>query len=122
MSPHPPSTTGEASEPPAWAGNPYSALALYPPVEPRVEQGTPARAALLPWWLNPLAVLALAFIAFYRHVIPNAWKRQCIYTPTCSMYGWRSIQKYGLVRGSARTWMRIRRCNAVLFQGGHDEP
>jgi uncharacterized protein len=122
MSPPPPPSTGGTSEPPAWSGNPYSALALHPPEEPQLERGPPARPALLPWWLSPLAVLAVAFILFYRNVIPHGWKRRCIYTPTCSMYGLTSIKKYGFTRGALRTWNRIHRCNAVLFQGGHDEP
>lgn len=104
------------------AENPYSALSLYPPGERQAGAAMPAPAARLPWWLNPLAWLAVGLILLYRNVLPDGWKRHCIYTPTCSLYGLRSIQKYGLVRGVARTWARIRRCNGVLYLGGVDAP
>jgi putative membrane protein insertion efficiency factor len=104
------------------AGNPYSALALYPVPAPHAGETLTEAGSRMPWWLNPLAWLAVGLILAYRHMLPGAWKRHCIYSPTCSLYGLRSIQKYGLLRGVARTWARIRRCNGVLFLGGCDEP
>ncbi|MFP2897242.1 membrane protein insertion efficiency factor YidD [Corallococcus sp. 4LFB] len=110
------------AEPPPWEGNPYSALALFPE-EARELQAAPApHPARLPWWLNPLCLVAVGLVLLYRHAVPHRWKRQCIYTPTCSMYGLQSLQKYGLWRGGLRTWARIQRCNDVLFLGGTDLP
>jgi putative membrane protein insertion efficiency factor len=105
-----------------WADNPFSALAIYPLALHRTTAAAPAARARLPWWLNPPACAALALILMYRVLIPAAWKRRCIYTPTCSCYGLRSIQKYGLLRGSLRTWHRVGRCNGTRFLGGSDEP
>ncbi|GHG68395.1 membrane protein insertion efficiency factor YidD [Comamonas sp. JC664] len=107
---------------PPWEGNAYSALALHPPQERQPGDAQSAEASRFPWWLNPLAWLAVALILIYRSAVPTAWKRQCIYTPTCSLYGLRSIQKHGLFRGAIRTLSRIRRCNGVLYLGGPDAP
>lgn len=105
-----------------WEGNEYSALARFPPPERRTQPPAPSPGTRLPWWLNPLAWLAVGLILLYRHLLPDAWKRHCIYTPTCSRYGLLSIQKHGLTRGVMHTWARIRRCNGVLYLGGEDAP
>ncbi|WP_082207036.1 membrane protein insertion efficiency factor YidD [Corallococcus macrosporus] len=107
---------------PPWEGNAYSALALHPPRARQSGEALAVEASRFPWWLNPLAWLAVGLILVYRRAVPAAWKRQCIYTPTCSRYGLRAIQKYGLFRGALRTWGRIRRCNGVLYLGGQDAP
>jgi putative membrane protein insertion efficiency factor len=117
-----PSLPGHGAHGGTGAANPYSALALYPVLERHAGEPQPEAGSKWPWWLNPLAWFAVGFILAYRHLLPGAWKRHCIYSPTCSLYGLRSIQKYGLLRGVARTWARIRRCNGVLFLGGPDEP
>jgi len=106
---------------------PYSALAtatLAPRaapavISPRRWWTTPAWA---PWFLNPVALLLLLLIYAYRLLIPDGWKRQCIFTPTCSAYGLGAIKKNGPVAGSLRTWARIRRCNSLLSPGGEDPP
>ncbi|MCK8501491.1 membrane protein insertion efficiency factor YidD [Myxococcus fulvus] len=105
-----------------WEGNEYSALARFPPPVRSSPDSASPPASRWHWWLNPLAWLVVGLILLYRHLLPNAWKRHCIYTPTCSLYGLRSIQRYGVARGSARTWARIRRCNGALYLGGVDEP
>ncbi|MBZ4335859.1 membrane protein insertion efficiency factor YidD [Corallococcus interemptor] len=108
--------------PPPWEGNPYSALALFPEASRELQAAPAPRPTRLPWWLDPLCLVAVALILLYRHAVPHRWKRQCIYTPTCSLYGLQSLQKYGLWRGGLHTWARIRRCNDVLFLGGTDLP
>ncbi|NBD14461.1 MULTISPECIES: membrane protein insertion efficiency factor YidD [Corallococcus] len=108
--------------PPPEEGHPYSALALFP-AEAREAQPAPApQPARLPWWLNPPCLLVVALILLYRHAVPHRWKRECIYAPTCSMYGLQSLQRYGLLRGGLRAWARIRRCDDVRFLGGTDLP
>lgn len=121
MNPGLPSTGAETPTPP-WEGNPYSALALFPAEAREPPEALPPRPTRLPWWLNPLCLLAVGLILLYRHVLPHRWKRQCIYTPTCSLYGLQSLRKYGLLRGALRTRARIRRCNDTLFLGGVDLP
>lgn len=113
---------GDGSVDPPWTGNPYSALALHPSQERQSGAALAPKASRFPWWLNPLGWLAVGLILVYRRAVPTAWKRHCIYTPTCSLYGLRSVQKYGVFRGTLRTWARLRRCNAVLYLGGPDTP
>lgn len=49
-----------------------------------------------------------------RHTPPS-----CIYTPTCSHYGYQAISKYGAVKGSWLTVKRIARCHPWAA-GGYD--
>ena len=61
---------------------------------------------------------ALALIRFYqrfsRYTPPS-----CIYTPTCSQYGYEAIEKHGFLKGSWLTMKRIARCHPWAA-GGHD--
>ncbi|MCD4760509.1 membrane protein insertion efficiency factor YidD [bacterium] len=43
----------------------------------------------------------------------------CRYHPHCSEYGYRAIEKYGVVKGILKTIWRLVRCNP-LSSGGHD--
>jgi len=45
--------------------------------------------------------------------------RVCLYTPTCSEFGYEAIGKHGLVKGSWLTFWRIMRCTP-WHVGGHD--
>jgi len=50
----------------------------------------------------------------YKH--PHGY---CKYYPTCSEYGYQSIQKYGFFKGSMKALWRILRCNP-FSKGGYD--
>jgi putative membrane protein insertion efficiency factor len=43
----------------------------------------------------------------------------CRFQPTCSMYTYEAIDKYGVIKGSALGFWRIMRCNP-WNKGGHD--
>lgn len=43
----------------------------------------------------------------------------CRFVPTCSEYGYESINRYGVIRGGLLTVWRILRCNP-WSKGGHD--
>ena len=61
----------------------------------------------------------LALIRFYQVFISPALPPSCIYTPSCSVYTYTAIERYGLLRG---TWLgikRLARCHPWA-QGGHD--
>jgi uncharacterized protein len=63
--------------------------------------------------------LALAMIRFYKRFISPALPSSCIYEPTCSVYTYQAIERYGFIRG---TWMgikRISRCHP-FHAGGYD--
>ncbi len=47
---------------------------------------------------------------------PNGY---CKYYPTCSEYGYQSIEKKGILKGGIMTIWRILRCNP-FSKGGHD--
>lgn len=100
---------------------PYSGL-LHSPLEDSHQASVPRRPTRIPWWWNPLAILAQGAILAYQHIIPSRMKRQCIYTPSCSRYCQRAICKYGLLRGLLYFRERWSRCNAAYSLGGLDEP
>jgi hypothetical protein len=66
-----------------------------------------------------MKTLALAAIRFYKRFISPALPSACIYEPTCSVYTYQAIEKYGVIKG---TWMgikRIGRCHP-FHKGGYD--
>jgi putative membrane protein insertion efficiency factor len=74
-------------------------------------------------------IFLLKFIRFYQKTLsfdhgvlmkpfyPNGY---CKYHPTCSEYGYRAIEKYGVIRGGIKAFWRILRCNP-WSKGGIDE-
>lgn len=66
-----------------------------------------------------MKAVALALIRFYKRFLSPMLPSSCIYTPTCSMYTYEAIEKYGIIKG---TWMgmkRIARCHPFHL-GGYD--
>lgn len=55
----------------------------------------------------------------YKKYLSPYIGRQCIYTPTCSMYTLDAIENYGVVRGILMGIGRIARCNPFA-KGGYD--
>jgi putative membrane protein insertion efficiency factor len=58
-------------------------------------------------------------IRFYQVAISPWTPPSCIYTPTCSHYGYEAIKKYGALRGGWMTIKRIARCHPFA-RGGYD--
>lgn len=73
--------------------------------------------------------LALFVIRLYQSTLsPDHSPRKkyfphgyCPFTPTCSMYGYEAIEKYGFIKGILKTVWRILRCNPFT-KGGYDKP
>lgn len=63
--------------------------------------------------------IALGLIRFYQRFISPLTPPSCIYTPTCSQYGYEAIARYGFFKGGWLTAKRIARCHPWA-QGGHD--
>jgi hypothetical protein len=63
--------------------------------------------------------IALALIRFYQRFISPLTPPSCIYTPTCSQYGYEAIARYGFFKGGWLTARRIGRCHPWA-QGGYD--
>jgi putative membrane protein insertion efficiency factor len=69
--------------------------------------------------LRLLRWLALLLIRFYQQFISPLIPPSCIYTPTCSQYGYEAISKYGFFKGGWMALRRILRCHP-WGPGGHD--
>lgn len=52
-----------------------------------------------------------------RHLYPDGY---CRFHPTCSEYGYRCIERHGLIKGGVYTLWRVVRCNP-MNKGGIDE-
>lgn len=52
-----------------------------------------------------------------RHLYPEGF---CRFHPTCSEYGYKSIERHGLLKGGMLTLWRVFRCNP-FNKGGIDE-
>ena len=60
-------------------------------------------------------------IRMYRRYVSPMKPPTCRYVPTCSEYSIQALQKYGLIKGGARSIWRILRCNP-FSKGGYDPP
>ena len=63
--------------------------------------------------------LALAFIRFYKRFISPILPPSCRFEPTCSVYTYQAIERYGVVKGGWLGLKRIARCHP-LNPGGYD--
>ncbi|RPJ59444.1 MAG: membrane protein insertion efficiency factor YidD [Dehalococcoidia bacterium] len=63
--------------------------------------------------------LALSLIRFYKKFISPALPPSCRFYPTCSVYSYQAIEKYGLLRGGWLTIKRLGRCHP-FHPGGYD--
>ena len=66
-----------------------------------------------------MKALALAMIRFYKRFISPGLPSACIYEPTCSVYTYQAIERYGVIRGSWLGAKRIARCHP-FHAGGYD--
>jgi putative membrane protein insertion efficiency factor len=63
--------------------------------------------------------LALAMLRFYKRFISPLLPSACIYEPTCSVYTYQAIEKYGVIKGGWMGIKRIARCHP-FHHGGYD--
>ena len=72
-------------------------------------------------------IIAFKFIKIYqktisfdhgplKHLYPDGY---CRYNPSCSMYTYQAIEKYGVIKGGLKGAWRILRCNP-WSKGGND--
>jgi len=54
----------------------------------------------------------LAMLKFYKRYISGG--EHCRFYPSCSVYAYRSIEKYGVVRGGWMAIKRILKCNPLI--------
>jgi hypothetical protein len=58
-------------------------------------------------------------IGLYQKFISPLKGQTCRFYPTCSEYSVQALQKYGLVKGSWKSIIRILKCHP-FHPGGHD--
>jgi len=63
--------------------------------------------------------LALASIRFYKRFLSPVLPSACRFEPTCSVYTYQAIDKYGVIKGSWMGMKRIARCHP-FNPGGYD--
>jgi uncharacterized protein len=63
--------------------------------------------------------IALLLIRFYQLTISRLLPPSCRFTPSCSVYGYEAIEKYGFLKGGWMAMKRIGRCHP-FNPGGYD--
>ncbi len=63
--------------------------------------------------------LALRLIRLYQLTLSQALPPSCRFTPSCSVYTYQAIEKYGFFKGGWLGVKRIARCHP-LNPGGYD--
>ena len=66
-----------------------------------------------------MKTVVLALIRFYKRFISPALPSSCRFEPTCSVYTYQAIDKYGVIKGGWLGIKRIARCHP-LNPGGYD--
>jgi putative membrane protein insertion efficiency factor len=66
-----------------------------------------------------MKLIALLLIRLYQNTISRVLPPSCRFTPSCSVYGYQAIEKYGVFKGGWMAIKRIGRCNP-FNPGGYD--
>lgn len=66
-----------------------------------------------------MKTLALAMIRFYKRFLSPLLPSACRFEPTCSVYTYEAIEKYGVIKGGWLGIKRISRCHP-FNPGGYD--
>lgn len=80
--------------------------------------------ALLQFLIGGIIALKPALIGairLYQRYAPERIRRKCLFKPTCSEYAILAIEKYGVIRGVYKTYIRLfKKCRGRTYQ--IDEP
>jgi putative membrane protein insertion efficiency factor len=63
--------------------------------------------------------IVLALIRFYKRFLSPALPSACRFHPTCSVYTYEAIERYGVIKGGWLGIRRIARCHP-FNPGGYD--
>lgn len=63
--------------------------------------------------------IALILIRIYQLTLSRLLPPSCRFTPSCSVYGYQAIEKYGFLKGGWMAVKRIARCHP-FNPGGYD--
>ncbi|KJU81599.1 membrane protein insertion efficiency factor [Candidatus Magnetobacterium bavaricum] len=65
--------------------------------------------------------LLIFMVKAYKYIISPLFPQSCRFEPSCSSYAVGAIERFGVIRGSAKAAYRIVRCNP-FNSGGYDPP
>jgi putative membrane protein insertion efficiency factor len=63
--------------------------------------------------------IALIIIRIYQKTISRVLPPSCRFEPSCSVYGYEAVEKYGVLKGGWMAIRRIGRCHP-MNPGGYD--
>ncbi|MDR1446622.1 MAG: membrane protein insertion efficiency factor YidD [Treponema sp.] len=63
--------------------------------------------------------IALLFIRFYQRAVSPHFPPCCRFVPSCSVYAYEAVEKYGIIRGAFLALKRLFRCHP-FHPGGYD--
>lgn len=79
---------------------------------------------LIIFFLSAIVVMKKAVIGaikLYQHYAPEQIRRRCLFKPTCSEYAILAVQKYGVIKGLKKTYIRLfKKCRGTIY--GIDYP
>ena len=59
----------------------------------------------------------IGIIHLYQHYAPEEIRRRCLFKPTCSEYAILAIQKYGVIIGLIKTYIRLfKKCRGNIYR------
>ena len=67
-----------------------------------------------------ITYLLIYTIKFYQLFISPLFPNSCKFNPTCSSYFIESLKRYGAIKGSYKSFIRILKCNPWFGAGGKD--
>ncbi|AGA70917.1 hypothetical protein Desdi_3534 [Desulfitobacterium dichloroeliminans LMG P-21439] len=66
-----------------------------------------------------MKAILVGLIRFYQRFISPLKRPSCRFYPTCSEYSIQALQKYGVIKGSWKSLVRISKCHP-FHPGGYD--
>jgi len=66
-----------------------------------------------------MTYIALILIRIYQKTISRVLPPSCRFEPSCSVYGYEAVEKYGVLKGGWMAIRRIGRCHP-MNPGGYD--
>ena len=67
-----------------------------------------------------ITYLLIYMIKFYQLFVSPLFPSSCKFNPTCSSYFIESLKKYGAIKGSYKSFIRILKCNPWFGASGND--
>jgi uncharacterized protein len=69
---------------------------------------------------SPVQAVALSGLRFYKTYLSMLVGGSCRFVPTCSVYAYEAIERFGVARGAWLTLKRLLRCHPLSRKFGYD--